>query len=61
MAIALGAMLDLMGEQYGVDRVEAMALASVLVDLRVTQVVNGVRGVHAVLPHAAAAAIEVAS
>lgn len=61
MAIALDAMLDLMGEQYGLDRVEAMALASVLVDLRVTQVVNGVRGVHAVLPHAAAAALEVSS
>jgi acetamidase/formamidase len=30
-----------------------MALASLLVDLRVTQVVNGVRGIHAVLPHGA--------
>jgi acetamidase/formamidase len=51
MAIALDAMLDLMGEKFVVDRVEAMALASVVVDLRITQVVNGVRGVHAVLPH----------
>ena len=55
MAIALDAMLDLMGQQHGVDRVEALALASVLVDLRITQVVNGVRGVHAVLPHGALA------
>ena len=28
---------------------EALGLASVLVDLRVTQVVNGVKGVHAML------------
>jgi len=31
--------------------VDALALASVVVDLRVTQLVNGVRGVHAVLRH----------
>ncbi len=51
MAIALDAMLTLMNEKLGVPRREAMALASVVVDLRVTQVVNTVRGVHAVLPH----------
>lgn len=51
--MALEAMLDLMGEQYGVSRTDALALASVIVDLRVTQIVNGVRGVHAVLPHGA--------
>jgi acetamidase/formamidase len=51
MYIALDAMLGLMGEQYGMDRGEALAMASVVVDLRVTQVVNGVKGVHAVLPH----------
>ncbi len=49
MAIALDAMLALMGEVHGFDRPDALALASVVVDLRVTQVVNGVRGVHAVL------------
>jgi acetamidase/formamidase len=59
MAVALGAMLDLMGEQHGLDRAEAMALSSVLVDLRITQVVNGVRGVHAVLSRDAAATLEV--
>ncbi len=53
MAIALGAMLDLMGERFGLERRDALAMASLLVDLRITQVVNGVRGVHAVLPHAA--------
>ncbi|MFB5676615.1 acetamidase/formamidase family protein [Paenibacillus terreus] len=49
--IALDGMLNLMGEQYGFDRKEALALASLVVDLRITQLVNGVRGVHAVLPH----------
>lgn len=51
--LALDAMLDLMGEQFGMGRGEALAMASVVVDLRVTQVVNGVKGVHAVLPHGA--------
>ncbi len=53
MLIALEAMVDLMGELHGLARREALLLASVVVDLRVTQVVNGVRGVHAVLPHGA--------
>lgn len=53
MATALEAMLGLMGERFGVPRGEALALASVVVELRVTQVVNGVRGVHALLPHGA--------
>lgn len=51
--LALAAMLDLMGERYGLDRKDALALASVVVDLRITQIVNDVRGVHAVLPHGA--------
>ena len=51
MLIALEAMLGLMGERHGLARAEALALASLVVDLRITQVVNGVRGVHAVLPH----------
>ena len=42
-------MLDLMGREHGLDRAYALALASVVVDLRVTQVVNGAKGVHAVL------------
>ena len=29
---------------------EAIALASLIVDLRITQIVNGIKGVHAVLP-----------
>jgi len=49
--IALDAMLDLMCEQYQLSRSHALALASLVVDLRITQIVNGVQGVHAVLPH----------
>jgi acetamidase/formamidase len=55
MYIALDAMLDLLGELHGLDRHTALGLASLVVDLRITQVVNGVRGVHAVLPHDALA------
>lgn len=47
---ALNAMLDLLQSRLDVPREEALALASVVVDLRVTQIVNaGVVGVHAVL------------
>jgi acetamidase/formamidase len=51
MAGALDAMLDVISENYKVNRTDALALASVAVDLRITQVVNEARGVHAVLPH----------
>ncbi len=47
--IALDGMLDLMEREHGIDRGDALALASVAVDLRVTQIVNHVQGVHAVL------------
>jgi acetamidase/formamidase len=50
MKIALTDMIDLMQQRYEVSRREALALASVVVDLHVTQVVNGVVGVHAILP-----------
>lgn len=46
---AMATMLDLMERELGLDRSFALALASVVVDLRVTQIVNGVKGVHAVL------------
>ena len=42
-------MLDLMERELGVSRKEALAVASVSVDLHVTQVVNGAKGVHAIL------------
>lgn len=51
--IALIAMLDLLEEQYSLPRPDALAMASLVVDFRVTQFVNGVRGVHALLPHGA--------
>jgi acetamidase/formamidase len=50
-AEALNEMVELMQEFYDIEKTEATALASVAVDLRVTQVVNSVKGVHAVLPH----------
>lgn len=52
-AIALEEMLDLLVERFDCERREALALASVAVDLRITQLVNGVVGVHAVLPDGA--------
>jgi acetamidase/formamidase len=52
-AIAIDAMLELFGREHGIERAEALALASLVVDLRVTQVVNGVKGVHARLAHGA--------
>jgi acetamidase/formamidase len=48
-ANAVESMLELMERELGLERREALALASLVVDLRVTQVVNGVLGVHAVL------------
>jgi acetamidase/formamidase len=48
---AAEAIIALLRRKHDLGRRDAVALASVVVDLRVTQVVNGVRGVHAVLPH----------
>jgi acetamidase/formamidase len=50
-AIAIDGMLKLMEREHGVDRKYALALASIGVDVRITQLVNGVLGVHAALPH----------
>ena len=44
-------MVKLMGELYSLSPKEALSLASLVVDLRVTQMVNGVRGIHALLRH----------
>lgn len=49
-AEALEGMLAVLRQRFGAERREALALASVAVDLRVTQVVNDIVGVHAVLP-----------
>lgn len=45
---AMGEMLSLMQERLDLPRAEVLALASSAVSLRVTQVVNPLRGVHAV-------------
>jgi acetamidase/formamidase len=50
---ALAGMLDIMTERYPLTRAEAGVLASLAVDLRITQIVNGTVGVHAVLPRGA--------
>jgi acetamidase/formamidase len=47
--IAVDGMAALMAREHGMERAEAIAFASVVVDLRVTQVVNEALGVHAVL------------
>jgi len=47
--IAVDGMVALMTREHAFSETEALAFASVVVDLRVTQVVNGLLGVHAVL------------
>ena len=46
---AMATMLDLLEREHSLERDYALALSSLVVDLRVTQIVNGVKGVHAVL------------
>jgi acetamidase/formamidase len=50
-AVALDRMVDWIAGRYGTTRAEALAMASVAVSMRVTQVANGTWGVHALLPH----------
>jgi acetamidase/formamidase len=47
--IAAEGMVAIMRREHGLKVAEATALASVVVDLRVTQIVNGQQGAHAVL------------
>jgi acetamidase/formamidase len=47
--IALRLMLDLMEKRIGLTRSQAYMLASLAADLRITQVVNGNKGVHCML------------
>lgn len=53
LVIALEGMLALLKRLHGLERLDALALASVCVDFHITQVVNKVRGVHAILPKGA--------
>jgi acetamidase/formamidase len=48
---AVHAMITFMASRLQISRADATALASVVVDLRITQIVNQVCGVHALLPH----------
>jgi len=49
VVIALRQMLDLICDRTGLDRYEAHTLCSLAADLRVTQVVNGNKGIHLML------------
>ncbi|WP_026907403.1 acetamidase/formamidase family protein [Paucisalibacillus globulus] len=53
MWIALNDMLQLISYLYNISRTEAYAYASLVVDLRITQIVNTSKGVHAFLPFGA--------
>jgi len=50
MFIALSGMLDLLTAKLGISRIEASMMSSLIIDLRVTQLVNPMVGVHAVWP-----------
>jgi acetamidase/formamidase len=49
VVIALRQMLDLICARTGLDRYQAYTLASLAADLRVTQVVNGNKGIHCMI------------
>lgn len=49
VVVALRTMLDLIVERTGLGRQEAYALCSLAADVRVTQVVNGSKGIHVML------------
>lgn len=49
---ALRTMLDLIVERVGITRAEAYTLCSLAADLRITQVVNGSKGVHVMIEKA---------
>src|SRR5690606_28069593 len=51
--MAMEGMFGLMCRLLDISRLDAIALASLVVDLRITQIANGVLGVHAFLPHGA--------
>jgi acetamidase/formamidase len=49
MAIALRDMIRLLGEREGLSREDAYTLCSLAADLRVTQTVNGSKGIHCMI------------
>ena len=48
--MALRETIDFLGELRGMSRDDAYSLCSLAVDLHVTQIVNGYKGVHAMVP-----------
>ena len=50
---ALESMFALLERLFRLSHLDAVALASIVVDLRITQIANGVLGVHALLPYGA--------
>ena len=52
MRIAVRETIRFLGEEKGLDPADAYALASVAVDFEVTQNVDGVKGIHAMIPKA---------
>ena len=55
---ALEGIVSILQALYGFARTEALSMSSLVCDLRITQIVNGIRGVHAILPLNAIASIE---
>jgi acetamidase/formamidase len=53
VVIALRQMVDLTADKTGLSKQEAYALCSLAADLRVTQVVNGAKGIHVMMPKSA--------
>jgi acetamidase/formamidase len=49
VAVVIRQMLDIVCERTGIDRYQAYTLLSIAADLRITQVVNGNKGVHLML------------
>jgi acetamidase/formamidase len=52
MRIAIRETVGFLAEEKGLSREDAYALASIAVDFEVTQVVDGVKGIHAMIPKA---------
>jgi acetamidase/formamidase len=52
MRICVRETVKFLGERHGMDAADAYALASVAIDFEVTQNVDGVKGIHAMIPKA---------
>jgi len=57
---ALREMIKLIGEQMGLEAADAYMFSSLAVDMRVTQLVDGNKGIHAMLPKRYAAPVKAA-